>query len=80
MECDRGDVPPKEKLKAGNNFIKVVPREWEPNGDPAIDVIMVSDVDYKPTDEDFQQAKLKGLAVLPKGKLVITWATIKNDF
>jgi len=77
---DRGNLPPKEKLKAGKNFVKVTPREWEPQRDPAIDVIMVSDVDYKPTDEDFHNAKPNGLAVQPEGKLATTWATIKSDF
>ena len=77
---DRTATPPAEKLQGGKNFIMAIPRECEPNRDPGIDVIMVSDVDYVPTDEDFLEAKPAVEAVQPGGKLAITWGTIKSSF
>ena len=77
---DRGATPPKEELQPGKNFIMVIPREWEPNRDPAIDVIMVSDVDYVPTDDDFLAAKPAVEAVQPGGKLTTMWGAVKSGF
>ena len=77
---DRGATPPKEELQPGKNFIMVIPRECEPKRDPAIDVIMVSDVNYVPTDDDFLAAKLANQAVQPGGKLATAWGTIKSSF
>ncbi|MFB3041094.1 MAG: hypothetical protein ACE1ZS_04705 [Candidatus Poribacteria bacterium] len=44
------------------------------------DVFMwADDIEYQPTDEDFENAKLAKLAVQPNHRLTTTWAKLKSE-
>ena len=38
-----------------------------------------SDLEYQPTDEDYEKAANKTLSVHPKGRLTTTWGNLKNQ-
>jgi hypothetical protein len=71
-----------QPLVAGKNVVRIVPREAEPQREILIDIIMISSVEFQPTDDDFNNASPLGgpTAVQPEGKLTTTWAAIKRNF
>lgn len=65
------------RLDAGENTVVIYHREGGLNAQTMCsDVLMVSTVDFIPTDDDFAQAS--PLPVQPKNKLTTTWARMKT--
>ncbi len=65
------------RLDAGENTVIIYHREGGLNAQTMCsDVLMVSTVDFIPTDDDFAQAA--PLPVQPKNKLTTTWARMKT--
>ncbi len=65
------------RLDAGENTVVIYHREGGLNAQTMCsDVLMVSTVDFIPTDDDFAQAA--PLSVQPKNKLTTTWARMKT--
>lgn len=66
----------KTRLDAGENTVVLYHREGGINAQTMCsDVLMVSTVDFMPTDDDFAQAV--PLPVQPKNKLATVWARVK---
>jgi hypothetical protein len=70
----------KNDLKKGKNFVYVTPRESGPGTEPFLDIIVLSTVQLRPTDAEFQAIKERGLAVEPEEKLATTWGALKRAF
>ena len=66
-------------LKKGTNTVRIQPREADAAKEALFDVFMISSKPFKPTDEDYEEAK-EGLPVVPAGKLATTWGNIKSRF
>ena len=64
-------------LKKGTNTVRIQPREAAAGLEALFDVFMISTEPFRPTDEDYEKAKV-GLPVAPAGKLTTTWGAIKN--
>ena len=64
-------------FKAGENILMIYHRDGAPAANTwCTDVIMISTVDFVPTDEDHAKATL---AVEPGGKLATKWEQLKSD-
>ncbi len=70
------------QLVAGENTMRIVPREADTKKETLMDVILISTTDFAPDDDMFENAApLGGLTpVEPTGKLATTWATLKHSF
>ena len=70
------------QLVAGENTIRIVPREADTKKETLMDVIMISTTDFAPDDDMFKNASpLGGLTpVETVDKLATTWATLKRSF
>ena len=67
----------KMDFKAGQNTFMIYHREGAANNETlCTDVIMISTVDFAPTDEDY---KIAALAVEPLSKLPVTWSQLKRS-
>jgi hypothetical protein len=64
-------------FQAGENTVIIYHREGDiDNSTMCTDAVMVSTVDFVPTDEDYAKASL---AVEPKDKLTVRWAELKTN-
>ena len=75
VRADLGQNFVRPKLIQGVNTLRVLPRNSFRGGEVLMDIIVVSTVEFQPTDRHYKQAQK--LAVEPAGKLATTWGTIK---
>lgn len=67
------------KFLKGANILRIVPREAAPGKEPAVDLTMLSNKEYKANDGDAAGLKFGPLSVDPVGKLATMWSKVKAD-
>ena len=60
-------------LVAGKNSAMIAKREGDERGAVIVDIVVISTVEFRPTDDLFKQAA----AIEPQGKLAVTWGNLK---